>query len=139
MCRLLLLMGSNGTAAGYLLKAFSDASECDPYLAELRGSEGCESHDDGWGYALIGHRNERSFSKHYRSCAPVFKDPELDNLRALLNGFDRFTLIAHSRKISKGGVELRNTHPFHYSHLGFDLWIAHNGTVRDEEIAEEKC
>lgn len=138
MCRLLLLAGSDGDSASYLLRAFSEASKCDPYLAKLRGDERCLSHDDGWGYALIGYRGEKVFSKHYRSTIKVFEDPELGELMSSLRGFDGFLLITHSRKASKGGVEIRNTHPFHYSHLSLELWIAHNGTVDDRRIAEEK-
>ncbi|MEM3870165.1 MAG: class II glutamine amidotransferase [Candidatus Korarchaeum sp.] len=139
MCRLLLLAGSDGASASRLLRAFSEASRCDPYLAELRGDERCLSHDDGWGYALIGYRGGKHLSKHYRSVSPVFEDTELGELTALLGGLDGFLLIAHSRKSSKGGAEVRNTHPFHYSYLGFELWIAHNGTVDDRRIAEERC
>lgn len=138
MCRLLLLVGSDGASASYLLRAFSEASKCDPYLAKLRGGERCLSHDDGWGYALIGYRGDKTFSRHYRSTLRVFEDPELGELMSLLRGLDGFLLITHSRKVSKGGVEIRNTHPFHYSHLGFELWIAHNGTVDDRRMAEEK-
>lgn len=138
MCRLLLLAGSDTTTFNYLLNALSEASECDPYLAELRGEGRCGSHDDGWGYALIGYRKGKALSRHYRSCVPVFEDPELDHLRSFVRELDFLLLIAHSRKASKGGVEVRNAHPFHYSHLGFDFWIAHNGTVNDRMIAEEK-
>ncbi len=138
MCRLLLLVGSDTVTSSHLLEALSRASECDPYLAELRGEGRCGSHDDGWGYALIGYRKGRAFSRHYRSCFPIFEDEELDHLRSLVRELDFLLLIAHSRKVSKGGVELRNTHPFHYSHLGFDFWMAHNGTVDDRMIAEER-
>ncbi len=136
MCRILLLIGSDRDEARSLLDALAKASECDPILSKLRGEE-CSKHDDGWGYALIGLKDGRKFSRYYRSTSPIFEDIELEELKETLNHLDTFSLIAHSRKMSKGEVSVFNTHPFHYSHRGFDLWFAHNGTVNDMELAAE--
>jgi glutamine amidotransferase len=136
MCRILLLIGSDSSEANSLLDALAKASECDPLLSKLRGEE-CPKHDDGWGYALIGFRDGRKLSRYYRSTSPIFEDGELEVLKGSLNNLDSFYLIAHSRKMSKGEVSIFNTHPFHYSHKGFDLWFAHNGAVDDVELAAE--
>jgi len=136
MCRILLIVGSDGNEALSLLEALSKASECDPILSKLRGEE-CSKHDDGWGYALIGFKDGRKISRYYRSTSPIFEDRELEELKRCLNHLDSFSLIAHSRKMSKGEVSIFNTHPFHYSHRGFDLWFAHNGAINDVELAAE--
>lgn len=136
MCRLLLISGSNVRLAKSLLEALSRASQEDPYLRRI-SERGSYRHDDGWGYALVGVLKGSMVSRYYRSCDPIFEDAELFSLTGALERFEIFHLIAHSRKISKGGKELRNTHPFHYSHLGSDFWFAHNGTVDDIGIAAE--
>lgn len=134
MCRLSLISGLNAELARKLLVAFKEASRRDEYLREI-SERGSSSHDDGWGYALIGEAGDLSVSSYYRSCKPVFEDGEFSKLGAALRSFKSFHLIVHSRKASKGKRELRNTHPFHYAHLGFDYWFAHNGTVNDAEIS----
>ncbi len=139
MCRLLALVGRNpGSLLGYL-DSLVEVSRCDPLLAELRGSSGCEGHSDGWGYAVVGVRGDgRALSAHYRTTLPVYEDSEgLGSLKDLARGVGAGVLIAHSRRLAEGSARTWNTHPMHYGWRGFEMWIAHNGLVNSEGLSRE--
>ncbi len=139
MCRLLALVGRN--LGGYLdyVDSFKTASECDPYLAELSGSETCGSHSDGWGYAVVGvDRDGRLVSQHYRTTVPVFHDQEgLNYLKSMLSRYSLLSAIVHSRKLAEGSARIVNTHPLHFSWKGFEMWLAHNGLMDSEALSRD--
>lgn len=139
MCRLLALVGKNLDRYLDYVDSFTMASKCDPYLAELSGSGTCGSHDDGWGYAVVGvDRDGRFVSQHYRTTIPVFHDQEgLNYLKSLLSRYSLLSAIVHSRKLAEGSARIVNTHPLHFGWKGFEMWIAHNGLMDSEALSKD--
>ena len=134
MCRLLVFSAKEDmlTQVKDLVNAFVKASENDPHLAEVTGGK-FRSHNDGWGYALIGEWINGGIQVlHYRSLKPVYED--LDGLYKLVNTLERLKWVSallHSRKVSQGyGKTLNDVHPFHaVNPEGIDIWLAHNGSI----------
>mgnify|MGYP001770650679 CR=1 FL=1 len=111
MCRILLFFGNPKQA---FLKAFIEISRRDRTLGL--------SHGSGWGM-LYARKGEYGL---YKSTKPIWEsyiDPP--------TGYKLYLL--HSRLASVGGVSPANTHPIVYG----DFAIAHNGTFRKEEMAED--
>jgi len=139
VCRLMSVLGSEWSSLPELLRAFSEASRCDPYLMSLRNSKVCEGHGDGWGYVLVGVlESGEEVVNYYRSTRPIYEDTSVlgslgGSARELVYG----VLVAHSRRKAEGSVRIGNTHPLHYSWRGFDMWIVHNGVVDADSIARE--
>jgi len=142
MCRLLAFSARRDKLAQVknLIDAFVKASENDPHLLEVTGGK-FRSHDDGWGYALIGEWLNGGINVlHYRTIKPVYED--LDGLYKLVNSLERlkwFIALIHSRKASKGyGRTLNDVHPFHSVNIeGADFWLAHNGSVNVHALNQE--
>ncbi len=111
MCRILLFFGNPSPT---LLKSFIEISRKDRTLGL--------SHGSGWG-VLYARKDEYGLYKSTRPIWESYIDPPI--------GYELYLL--HSRLASVGGVSLANTHPIVYG----DFAIAHNGTFRKEELAEE--
>jgi|YelNatPaOPRAMG01_1025707.scaffolds.fasta_scaffold08492_6 glutamine amidotransferase len=139
MCRLLALVGKGLGDYSKYIDAFAEASRCDPYLTEFSDSKTCRSHDDGWGYAVVGvDEGGKSVSQHYRTTLPVFHDHEgLSHLKNLLRRYSLMSVIAHSRKLAEGSARVVNTHPLHFSWKGFEMWLAHNGLMDSEALSRD--
>ncbi|MEM1930534.1 MAG: class II glutamine amidotransferase [Sulfolobales archaeon] len=139
MCRLISLVGMDLQSYVEYVDSFVKASKCDPYLTELLGLSECEGHGDGWGYVLVGTRDDnRDVSLHYRTTLPVYHDLHgISNLKSLLRDIGFGVLIAHSRRLAEGSARTGNTHPIHYNWKGFDMWIAHNGVMDSDGLSKE--
>jgi len=143
MCRIALIAGlnvtSNASNPNEVVEAFIKSSECDPYLASLTGREGCASHDDGWGYVVVGWDGKGGDARiaSYKTSKPVFKDVAgVNSLLDVLKDSFNYVLILHSRKASIGSKNAFNAHPFYFSGRGFDYWLVHNGTALKEELTK---
>jgi len=75
-------------------------------------------HDGGWGIAYL----QDGEWQIYRSVKPIFED----NL-SKFDGVKTSVAIIHARKVTKGEIALKNTHPFSKR----DYVFCHNGTVFD--------
>lgn len=111
MCRILLIFG---TPRQGFLKSFVEISRKDKTLGL--------SHGSGWGM-LYAKKGEYGLYKSTRPIWESYIDPPA--------GYKLYLL--HSRLASVGGVSPANTHPIVYG----DFAIAHNGTFRKEEMAED--
>lgn len=147
MCRIALIVSldkafkKSGRGLGFsdVIEAFIKSSECDPYLASLTSKGDCGSHDDGWGYVLMGWDSEVSdaYIASYKTSRPVFKDVAgVNSMLNLLKEGLNYVLILHSRKASIGSKNVFNAHPFYFSGKGFDYWLVHNGTALKEELTD---
>ena len=95
-------------------------------LARHGGDTG--PHTDGWGIALLQHRD----ALVVREPVPAFESRLLDRL--LFDEHARSTgVIAHIRKATRGERMLRNTQPFQRELGGRILVFAHNGMVHGIE------
>lgn len=143
MCRFIAFAGLAPLVDSLLpcIDSFVRSAERDPLLRAI-SRRGAESHGDGWGYAVAGRGVGGSLSTgFYRSSAPVYRDPKgVESLKSMVLGLDTYMGVAHARLASRNeplGVE--NAHPFMIEDpgRGFTLWLAHNGSVRKEELARE--
>ena len=143
MCRFIAFAGLAPLVDSLLpcIDSFVSSAERDPLLKAI-SRRGAESHGDGWGYAVAGRGVGGSLSTgFYRSSAPVYRDPKgVESLKTVVLGLDTYTGVAHARLASRSeplGVE--NAHPFMVEDpgRGFTLWLAHNGSVHKELLAQE--
>ncbi|RLG77536.1 MAG: hypothetical protein DRO12_01985 [Thermoprotei archaeon] len=140
MCRMLVSASTLARLDDVLryLDALVASAERDPLLAKL--GLGRESHGDGWGYAAYIHSTwSGPATAFYRSASPIYREVQsVEALKHQLSGADVAACVVHARLASKGQpLGLGNTHPFHATGRGFELWLAHNGSV-DKKILAEK-
>ncbi len=135
MCRLLVFAGERASLPHIypFIEAFAESARSDPYLAEVTGGKD-ESHDDGWGYVVVG----PSSRTVYKSLRPVFEDVRgRQYLKEVLDD-EWFLAVLHARKAARGQpVSLENVHPMcvHSAMYGL-ICVSHNGTVDKDKLAE---
>lgn len=133
MCRQLIAVGNLSELPPAVLEAFAKASACDPLMPSVAGTGKCGRHGDGWGFAAAT-LEEYQRVEHYRSTIPVYEDAwGFEKLRRALRG--EGVLVVHARKASAGSVSARNTHPIHYGWRGYEMFLAHNGSMRAGDLA----
>jgi predicted glutamine amidotransferase len=134
MCRLLVFSAVEPAVeiVKELVESLVAASKEDPHLFKVSGGR-FSSHDDGWGYAVIGEWIEGGkYVMHYRSGTPIYED--LTGLYKLENTLERSHALiglAHSRKASRGfNRTYLDAHPMHaIMDDGSEIWVAHNGSL----------
>jgi|ECHhosMinimDraft_1075155.scaffolds.fasta_scaffold00757_6 predicted glutamine amidotransferase len=121
MCRMFAYYGSSRERLLTLMDCLRQAARRDVLIPG-----GAGSHDDGWGMVIL----TKEGVLHYRSGKPVFEDQvEIPRFHG------EVMAIVHARKAADGQpVGSHFSHPFVESNDRFTLYMAHNGTVRKEEL-----
>lgn len=90
-----------------------------------------DHHTDGFGIAFFEGKGVRIF----RDNRPGASSPMAD----LVSEFKikSFNVISHIRKVTRGDINLENTHPFIRELWGENWVFAHNGTVEGVGVCEE--
>ena len=82
-------------------------------------------HHDGWGMAYYTDKMWHT----YKSTKPIYKE-DIDLFKEIRPN----AIILHTRRATKGEINIKNTQPFNYQNYVF----AHNGTIFDEFKVPEK-
>ncbi len=111
MCELLGLNFNEKVSSTFSFRGFRNRGEYNP---------------SGWGIAYYKNLN-----------AQIIKEPISSTISTMAESFIRKNsvkskfFISHVRFATKGGENLKNTHPFKRELKGIDYVFAHNGTIRD--------
>lgn len=127
MCRMILCAGKSNInwLIDDMIEMASDRNE------RHEENENTEfRHEDGWGISYLSGNRLTT----YRSVAPIFDDPNIDQFRNL----DSRLFILHTRHASRGAVDINNVHPFEATFIHRPHVFFHNGTVRDELVFDDQ-
>ncbi|AOL17179.1 hypothetical protein BFU36_11210 [Sulfolobus sp. A20] len=93
------------------------------------------SHGDGWGFVLL--TKDKIF--HYRSLNPIFEEiSDVESDFPIKISDEEMMIIAHARQASdKSLVSSYYSHPYLESNSSSIFFLAHNGSVNKEGIANE--
>lgn len=136
MCRLLFVSGKKEhiDKAFELIDALVSASRSDNTYGNTT-----ISHKDGFGYVIFGKNGENISNLYFRSTNPIFEsNSQISKLKEVISNFDSFAFGIHVRLMSKGNVDIINTHPYMFSlPNGKNLFFMHNGTLDKPKMEEE--
>ncbi|MEM0037723.1 MAG: class II glutamine amidotransferase [Zestosphaera sp.] len=142
MCRVLVgVMDKDFMKANLkeLMGEFVESSRKDPHLAEVtRGRR--EAHDDGWGLAVAGFKNELLSIFHEKTAHPIFSPQSIELLEVFsskLSRYDKVLLELHSRATGTEPLGTTNAHPFEVDYGLGKIWFIHNGGVDKVRISKE--
>ena len=88
-------------------------------------------HGDGWGLAYLNNKDKWEM---YKSLQPIFQDKKVEEFKDIKTK----AVILHVRRATTGSKSLHNTQPFLYKDKVNEIIFAHNGTVYDELIINDK-
>jgi len=134
VCRVLIGVMSGEfakTGLGNLVEGFIESSRRDPYLAEVTGGRR-NSHDDGWGLAVAGFKNEILTIFHEKMAHPIFSDVSRELLRVFsskLSRYEELYLLLHSRATGTEPLGTSNAHPYEVDYKLGKVWFIHNGSI----------
>ncbi len=126
MCRMFGYVGDSRKDLERLVEALRMSSKRDTVAESL---EMDSVHADGWGFALY---SERGLSVH-KSKRPVFEDDG-----AIPKTSGRIYAVFHARMATdKSLVESRFSHPYSGDDESSFVFLAHNGSLKKERLAEK--
>lgn len=134
MCRILVGLINREfakTSLSSLIEDFIESSYKDPYLAKLTGGRR-ESHDDGWGIAVAGLRDNSLTVFHEKTALPIFSNTSRELLRVFvskLSRYDEVYLLLHSRATGTEPLGTSNAHPYEVDFKLGKIWFIHNGSI----------
>ena len=143
MCRLLAFWAyrENADVLDELLKAFVDACSNDPYLERVTGGA-ARCHCDGWGYALVVERDSAAnviYERFYTPNPEEHRESLVEATRrimSLVREVREATLLIHCRKAGRTEpVGLSHTHPYREELSYYELFFAHNGSFRKDDLS----
>ncbi|AEM39749.1 hypothetical protein Pyrfu_1896 [Pyrolobus fumarii 1A] len=143
MCRMLAFWArrENSELLEPLLKAFVDACGNDEFLARVSGGE-VRCHCDGWGYAAVFASDGGTQVVHEKFYAPS-REEHLGSLAqatrriiSLARDSREVALVLHCRKAGRTEpVGISHAHPYREEITYYDIFFAHNGSFRKDDIA----